>query len=79
MTQTMMHSEVLAGPNCNRCGAEMRLFGIESHPTIDGTDLHTFVCTQCDAVQAEIAAVGLELSTKGARYADNSPACKCGL
>lgn len=58
MTQTdIMQREVLAGPNCNRCGAKMRLFGIESHPTIERTDLHTFVCGQCDTVQTEIAAL----------------------
>jgi hypothetical protein len=32
----------------------MRLFGIEPHPTADRTDLHTYVCAQCDAVQTEI-------------------------
>jgi len=43
-------------PKCLDCGATMRLFGIESHPTIDGTDLLTYVCSHCDGVQTEIVA-----------------------
>jgi len=34
----------------------MRLFGIEPHPTIDRTDLLTYVCSRCDGVQTEIVA-----------------------
>jgi hypothetical protein len=41
-------------PNCSRCGAHMRLFGIEAHPTLRQADLRTYVCTQCDGVQTEI-------------------------
>jgi len=41
-------------PKCRDCGATTRLFGIEPHPTIEGTDLLTFVCSQCDGVQTEI-------------------------
>jgi len=41
-------------PECRDCGATMRLFGIEPHPTIEGTDLLTFVCSHCDRVQTEI-------------------------
>src|SRR5262249_46207334 len=37
------------------CGATMRLFGIESHPTIDRTELLTYVCNHCDAVQSKTA------------------------
>ena len=44
----------LAGSPCERCGSGTRLFGIEPHPTLARTDLLTFVCTQCDAVQTEI-------------------------
>jgi len=29
----------------------MRLFGIETHPTVERTDLRTYVCTYCDEVQ----------------------------
>jgi len=43
-----------AGSPCERCGSGTRLFGIEPHPTVVRTDLLTFVCTQCDAVQTEI-------------------------
>jgi hypothetical protein len=31
----------------------MRLFGIEAHPTIDGTDLLTYVCSHCDGLETE--------------------------
>jgi len=41
-------------PKCRDCGATMRLFGIEPHPTIKRTDLLTFVCDHCDGVQTEI-------------------------
>ena len=37
---------------CRRCGESMRLFGVESHPTIEGTALRTYVCERCDGVQA---------------------------
>jgi hypothetical protein len=40
-------------PKCRDCGAKMRLYGIEPHPTIDRTDLLTYVCSDCDAVEAE--------------------------
>jgi len=29
----------------------MKLFGIEAHPTIDRTDLLTYVCSHCDGVE----------------------------
>jgi len=41
-------------PKCRDCGATMRLFGIEPHPTIDRADLLTYVCSHCDGVQTEI-------------------------
>jgi hypothetical protein len=40
-------------PQCRDCGARMRLFGIESHPTIAGGDLLTYVCSHCDEVETE--------------------------
>jgi hypothetical protein len=43
-----------AGPQCYRCGAQARLFGIEAHPTVERADLHTYVCTQCDGLQTEV-------------------------
>jgi hypothetical protein len=36
---------------CRRCGEAMRLYGIESHPTIEGAALRTYVCERCDGVQ----------------------------
>jgi hypothetical protein len=36
---------------CRRCGEAMRLYGIESHPTIEGAALRTYVCERCDSVQ----------------------------
>src|SRR5262245_18335033 len=41
-------------PRCRDCGATMRLFGIEAHPTIDRTELLTYVCSQCDRLQTQI-------------------------
>jgi len=31
----------------------MRLFGVEPHPTIDRSELCTFVCSPCDTIQTE--------------------------
>ena len=41
-------------PKCRDCGATMRLFGIETHPTDDRVDLLTYVCSHCDGIQTEI-------------------------
>ena len=46
--------EVLAGPLCEKCGAETHLYGIESHPTRARADLRTFVCGQCETVQTSV-------------------------
>jgi len=43
----------LSAPICRDCGASMRLFGIETHPTVERTDLRTYVCSYCDEVQTE--------------------------
>src|SRR5262245_3004090 len=48
-------------PRCRDCGATMRLFGIEAHPTIDRTDLLTYVCSHCDGLQTEIEPHELKL------------------
>src|SRR5262249_16528996 len=57
MTQLApIRAERRSCPKCRDCGATMRLFGIESHPTIDRTDLLTYVCSRCDEVQTEIVA-----------------------
>ena len=41
-------------PRCRDCGATMRLWGIEAHPTVDQADLLTYVCRYCDGLQTEI-------------------------
>jgi hypothetical protein len=58
--------------DCARCGAHMRLFGIEAHPTLSQVDLRTYVCTQCDGVRTEILPprLGTIALTKGADDAD---------
>jgi hypothetical protein len=55
MTQTRLPlSKAPTCPDCIRCGGKTRLFGIEPHLTAARTDLHTYVCASCDAVQTEI-------------------------
>jgi len=54
MINTVHHNQVdsIVRSNCTQCGAKMRLFGIEPHPTRDA-DLMTYECTRCDRVQTE--------------------------
>jgi hypothetical protein len=40
-------------PICIQCGVPTRLIGIEPHPAMAHTDLRTFACTQCDALQTQ--------------------------
>jgi hypothetical protein len=40
---------------CEVCHVTMKLYGVESHPTIDGADLRTYVCPRCEAVQTAAA------------------------
>lgn len=47
------NADRLSCPPCPDCGVPMRLFGIETHPSIDRTDLLTYVCSRCDEVQTE--------------------------
>src|SRR5262245_34357503 len=57
MTQLApIRAERRSYPKCRDCGATMRLFGIEPHPTIDRMDLLTYVCSHCDGAQTEIVA-----------------------
>ena len=57
MTQlASIRAEKSKCPRCRDCGATMRLFGIEPHPTIDRADLLTYVCSHCDGVQTEMVA-----------------------
>ena len=50
----LTRAESLKLPRCPDCRVTMRLLGIEAHPTIDGTDLLTYVCSRCDGLQTEI-------------------------
>ena len=42
------------GPACATCRGPARLIGIEPHPTQPHTDLRTYQCLVCDAVQAAL-------------------------
>jgi len=39
---------------CEACRVTMKLYGIETHPTIDRADLLTYVCPCCDEVQTTV-------------------------
>jgi len=45
------------GPACTKCAGRTRLIGIEPHPTKAHTDLHTYECMACDAVQARVVPI----------------------
>jgi hypothetical protein len=47
-------AESYSYPRCRGCGGTMRLFGIEPHPTVEQTDLRTYVCSTCDETETEI-------------------------
>jgi hypothetical protein len=44
--------DLAPGPFCQACGGPTRLAGIESHPRLPRTDIRTFECIACQAVQA---------------------------
>lgn len=46
------HSDLIERPNCAKCGAKMRLFGIE--PERPGHELHSFECPTCKDIQTAI-------------------------
>jgi hypothetical protein len=48
-------SDPLAGPFCLTCGGRTRLAGLESHPRLRRTDIRTYECETCEAVQAVVA------------------------
>lgn len=48
---TMNFSDNVAPPACPICGDETRLYGIEPHLAFPRTDIRTYVCTNCDAVE----------------------------
>jgi hypothetical protein len=50
-------SRPLGHPACQQCGSPTRLTGIEPHPTQAHTDLWTYQCLACDAVQAAVMPV----------------------
>jgi len=37
---------------CPHCDGRMQLYGVEPHPHLPETDLKTFVCDRCDAIEA---------------------------
>jgi len=70
MTQvTMIKSKRHSRPKCDRCGAAMQLFGIESHPAIDGHDVRTYVCRPCDEVKTALVPAKAGSRTDGKRTA----------
>jgi hypothetical protein len=52
------HTPVLS-PDCTECSGPTRLTGIEPHPTRPRTDLRTYQCLACNAVQAEVVPIAV--------------------
>ena len=50
-------SAALNSPACTKCSGPTRLTGIEPHPTRPRTDLRTYQCLSCDAVQAAVVPI----------------------
>ncbi len=50
-------NHVGSSPACAECGGLTRLTGLEPHPTKARTDLRTYECMACEAVQAIVAPV----------------------
>ena len=44
-------SQPVTGPACETCANPTRFYGIEPHPRLVHTDVHTYVCDACDASQ----------------------------
>ena len=51
------HPTPVHSPACTQCGGPTRLTGIEPHPTRRRTDLRTYQCLGCDAVQAQVVPI----------------------
>ena len=51
--QALTRAERRSCPKCSKCGVTIRLFGIEAHPTIERSDLLTYVCSHRDGLQTE--------------------------
>jgi hypothetical protein len=47
-------SEPSDRPVCDACDVAMRLFGVEPHPAIEGSELRTYVCPRCDNMQTAV-------------------------
>jgi hypothetical protein len=47
----------------------MRLFGIEPHPAVDRSVLHTYVCERCDSVETSMTPRGRRTSATGKKAA----------
>jgi len=60
-------SHAFRHPACHECGSPTRLTGIEPHPTQARTDLWTYQCLACDAVQAAVMPVGATSELKRPR------------
>jgi hypothetical protein len=43
------------GPFCQACGGRTRLVGMEAHPRLPRTDIRTYECIACEAMQAVVA------------------------
>ena len=43
------------GPYCETCHGRTRLTGVETHPRLVRTDLRTYECATCEAVQVVAA------------------------
>jgi hypothetical protein len=41
----------VVSPSCNVCGCDARLVGVEPHPSHQRTDVWTYQCGMCGAVQ----------------------------
>jgi len=46
--------QTIPGPACETCSSPTRMFGIEPHPRLPHTDVHTYVCDACDVSQVLI-------------------------
>ena len=51
-TQIHIANDHIVLSNCIECGAKMRLYGIEPHPTREA-DIITYECTRCEAITTE--------------------------
>ncbi len=47
----LIQLDPLVPPPCETCGLDMRLVGLEPHPTARWTDVCTYQCNSCAAVQ----------------------------